>query len=214
MAARKIFNDCMMEDFQDESNNLEDENMAASKEFTVYTQQGFYAVTNFQDEEAGSINDDEEYKERMCKFHGMTYKKLPPITIEKFEITSYTVALAGNNKKESNVTSSYCLRRRDKELFTIFNRTIYGAVNVIGDLVNEVQSAFVAERQILDGPFILNEARSLKGTSINVMDLIRLKLGNGDSSSFWEDTWYAGGVIKELFPRLYALELHKHATVR
>nr|GEY96599.1 RNA-directed DNA polymerase, eukaryota [Tanacetum cinerariifolium] len=26
--------------------------------------------------------------------------------------------------------------------------------------------------------------------------------------------WYAGGVIKELFPRLYALELHKHATVR
>ncbi|GKD19602.1 RNA-directed DNA polymerase, eukaryota, partial [Tanacetum coccineum] len=29
--------------------------------------------------------------------------------------------------------------------------------NVIGDLVNEVQSAFVAERQILDGPFILNE---------------------------------------------------------
>ncbi|GKD51167.1 hypothetical protein Tco_1280143 [Tanacetum coccineum] len=30
-------------------------------------------------------------------------------------------------------------------------------VSVIGDLVNEVQSAFVAERQILDGPFILNE---------------------------------------------------------
>ncbi|GJR29070.1 RNA-directed DNA polymerase, eukaryota, reverse transcriptase zinc-binding domain protein [Tanacetum coccineum] len=30
-------------------------------------------------------------------------------------------------------------------------------VNVIGDLVNEVQSAFVAGRQILDGPFILNE---------------------------------------------------------
>nr|GFB37945.1 cysteine-rich receptor-like protein kinase [Tanacetum cinerariifolium] len=30
-------------------------------------------------------------------------------------------------------------------------------VNVIGDLVNEVQSVFVTERQILDGPFILNE---------------------------------------------------------
>nr|GFB71510.1 RNA-directed DNA polymerase, eukaryota [Tanacetum cinerariifolium] len=25
---------------------------------------------------------------------------------------------------------------------------------------------------------------------------------------------YAGGVIKELFPRLYALELHRHATIR
>ncbi|GJW91592.1 RNA-directed DNA polymerase, eukaryota, reverse transcriptase zinc-binding domain protein [Tanacetum coccineum] len=28
---------------------------------------------------------------------------------------------------------------------------------VLGDLVNEIQSAFVADRQILDGPFILNE---------------------------------------------------------
>ncbi|GJZ34484.1 RNA-directed DNA polymerase, eukaryota [Tanacetum coccineum] len=30
-------------------------------------------------------------------------------------------------------------------------------VGVLGDIVNEVQSAFIAERQILDGPFILNE---------------------------------------------------------
>jgi hypothetical protein len=30
-------------------------------------------------------------------------------------------------------------------------------VSVLGDIVNEVQSAFIAERQILDGPFILNE---------------------------------------------------------
>nr|GEV75049.1 RNA-directed DNA polymerase, eukaryota, reverse transcriptase zinc-binding domain protein [Tanacetum cinerariifolium] len=30
-------------------------------------------------------------------------------------------------------------------------------VLVLGDLVNEVQSAFIADRQILDGPFIINE---------------------------------------------------------
>ncbi|GJV31429.1 RNA-directed DNA polymerase, eukaryota [Tanacetum coccineum] len=30
-------------------------------------------------------------------------------------------------------------------------------VVILGDIVNEVQSAFVADRQILDGPFILNE---------------------------------------------------------
>nr|GEZ78521.1 RNA-directed DNA polymerase, eukaryota, reverse transcriptase zinc-binding domain protein [Tanacetum cinerariifolium] len=30
-------------------------------------------------------------------------------------------------------------------------------INVLGDIVSEVQSAFVARRQILDGPFILNE---------------------------------------------------------
>nr|GEX88236.1 RNA-directed DNA polymerase, eukaryota [Tanacetum cinerariifolium] len=32
-----------------------------------------------------------------------------------------------------------------------------GLVNVLGDIVNEVQSAFIAGRQMLDGPFILNE---------------------------------------------------------
>ena len=30
-------------------------------------------------------------------------------------------------------------------------------VGVLGYIVNEVQSAFVADRQILDGPFILDE---------------------------------------------------------
>lgn len=30
-------------------------------------------------------------------------------------------------------------------------------VRVLGDIVSEVQSAFIADRQILDGPFILNE---------------------------------------------------------
>nr|GEX61497.1 RNA-directed DNA polymerase, eukaryota [Tanacetum cinerariifolium] len=40
-------------------------------------------------------------------------------------------------------------------------------VNVIVDLVNEVQSAFVVERQILDGPFILNEKRDEGGGGVN-----------------------------------------------
>nr|GFB44737.1 RNA-directed DNA polymerase, eukaryota, reverse transcriptase zinc-binding domain protein [Tanacetum cinerariifolium] len=60
---------------------------------------------------------------------------------------------------------------------------------------------------------IVKEVRSLKGTGINVVDLIHLKLGNGDSFSFWEEKWYTGVIIKELFPRLYALELYKHTTI-
>nr|GEY65700.1 RNA-directed DNA polymerase, eukaryota [Tanacetum cinerariifolium] len=50
-------------------------------------------------------------------------------------------------------------------------------VGVLDDLVNEVQSAFVVDRQILDGPFILNEASGLrinmcksKIISVNVVD--------------------------------------------
>ncbi|GJT60359.1 hypothetical protein Tco_1003892 [Tanacetum coccineum] len=34
---------------------------------------------------------DESYKERMCKFLGMKYRKPPSITIKKFEIIRYTI---------------------------------------------------------------------------------------------------------------------------
>ncbi|GJX20047.1 RNA-directed DNA polymerase, eukaryota, reverse transcriptase zinc-binding domain protein [Tanacetum coccineum] len=44
-------------------------------------------------------------------------------------------------------------------------------------------------------------------------DYIRLKLGNRENTRFWVDNWYEGGVIKELFPRMFALELNKNATV-
>ncbi|GKA66339.1 hypothetical protein Tco_0766147 [Tanacetum coccineum] len=47
----------------------------------------------------------------------------------------------------------------------------------------------------------------------DVSDYIRLKLGNGENTRFWVDNWYEGGAIKELFPRMFTLELNKNATV-
>ncbi|GJX71458.1 RNA-directed DNA polymerase, eukaryota [Tanacetum coccineum] len=60
---------------------------------------------------------------------------------------------------------------------------------------------------------IVHEVRVLQGRGINVADYIRLKLGNRENTRFWVDNWYEGGVIKELFPRMFALELNKNATV-
>ncbi|GJQ93887.1 hypothetical protein Tco_0005026 [Tanacetum coccineum] len=51
-------------------------------------------------------------------------------------------------------------------------------VGVLGDLVNEVQSAFVADRQILDGPFILDEdSFTYLGTNIWGKYVKEAKLG-------------------------------------
>nr|GEX27158.1 RNA-directed DNA polymerase, eukaryota, reverse transcriptase zinc-binding domain protein [Tanacetum cinerariifolium] len=42
---------------------------------------------------------------------------------------------------------------------------------------------------------------------------MRLKLGNGDTTAFWEDNWIGGNVLKDLYHRIYALETCKSVTV-
>ncbi|GKA74573.1 hypothetical protein Tco_0780875 [Tanacetum coccineum] len=155
-------------------------------------------------------------------------------------------------------------------------------VVVLGDIVNEVQSAFIADRQILDGPFILNEVlqwcskvggsmhriqawnvgwESIRshffnaviiqlareclglnekmcwpskkkggggvlslpmhrievyvqmGVGINLLNCMQMKLGNGDKTAFWEDIWIGHIVLKDLYPRIYALETCKFVKV-
>ncbi|GJU87626.1 hypothetical protein Tco_1295172 [Tanacetum coccineum] len=56
-------------------------------------------------------------------------------------------------------------------------------VGVLGDIVNEVQSAFIADRQILDGPFILNEVVDAG----NVCCGIKLKLSEIFLNMFYAD---------------------------
>nr|GEV91024.1 RNA-directed DNA polymerase, eukaryota, reverse transcriptase zinc-binding domain protein [Tanacetum cinerariifolium] len=40
-----------------------------------------------------------------------------------------------------------------------------------------------------------------------------MKIGNGDTVSFWKDDWQGEGALKILFPRLFALENSKDVTV-
>nr|GEZ01726.1 RNA-directed DNA polymerase, eukaryota [Tanacetum cinerariifolium] len=73
------------------------------------------------------------------------------------------------------------------------------------------------------GCLILNSPFSYLGTKVGgnmsrseawneVIDKIRLKLGNGESASFWYDNWSGAGVVKDLFPRIFALENHKEVV--
>ncbi|GKD82433.1 RNA-directed DNA polymerase, eukaryota, reverse transcriptase zinc-binding domain protein, partial [Tanacetum coccineum] len=60
---------------------------------------------------------------------------------------------------------------------------------------------------------IVNEINVLAKKSINLMDFMHIKLGNGDSTAFWEDLWCADGRLKDRYPRAYSLETCKSITV-
>nr|GFB55753.1 hypothetical protein [Tanacetum cinerariifolium] len=60
---------------------------------------------------------------------------------------------------------------------------------------------------------IVNEISVLKNQGVNVFDFIRLKLGNRDTTAFWEENWLGGNVLKDLYPRIYALETFKSVIV-
>ncbi|GJR16634.1 RNA-directed DNA polymerase, eukaryota [Tanacetum coccineum] len=54
---------------------------------------------------------------------------------------------------------------------------------------------------------IIQDLFSLKSKGIDLMQFMRKKISYGESSSFWNDTWLDGRVLKSDYPRLLALEL-------
>ncbi|GJY33828.1 hypothetical protein Tco_0418297 [Tanacetum coccineum] len=60
---------------------------------------------------------------------------------------------------------------------------------------------------------IVQEVKKLQNQGVNIFDYIRIKIGNGDNTSFWKDKWHNEGVLKDVFPRLYALERHQNVTI-
>nr|GEW48378.1 RNA-directed DNA polymerase, eukaryota, reverse transcriptase zinc-binding domain protein [Tanacetum cinerariifolium] len=53
---------------------------------------------------------------------------------------------------------------------------------------------------------IMDEVRALHKKGGYVFDFMNLKLGNREMVKFWLDRWYEGGILKDLFPRMFALE--------
>ncbi|GJS31327.1 RNA-directed DNA polymerase, eukaryota [Tanacetum coccineum] len=60
---------------------------------------------------------------------------------------------------------------------------------------------------------ILHEVNSLSKRGIQVLKYLQIKLGDGKSTKFWYDSWCEEGVLKEKFPRVFALELCKNMNV-
>nr|GEZ20347.1 RNA-directed DNA polymerase, eukaryota, reverse transcriptase zinc-binding domain protein [Tanacetum cinerariifolium] len=60
---------------------------------------------------------------------------------------------------------------------------------------------------------IVEEVKNLRIQGIDFFDYMQHKLGKGDSTCFWEDKWFKGYALKDMFPRLFALENVKLVTV-
>nr|GEY23113.1 hypothetical protein [Tanacetum cinerariifolium] len=53
----------------------------------------------------------------------------------------------------------------------------------------------------------------LANKGIDLMKYMKINLGNGESMLLWDDPWHAGGILKDRYPRVYALETCKSVTI-
>nr|GEW25580.1 hypothetical protein [Tanacetum cinerariifolium] len=60
---------------------------------------------------------------------------------------------------------------------------------------------------------IIREVRMLSTKGIDLLSVIIKQVGNGETTSFWDDVWLGDSPLKLTYPRLYFLEFSKHASV-
>ncbi|GJZ83158.1 hypothetical protein Tco_0648331 [Tanacetum coccineum] len=60
---------------------------------------------------------------------------------------------------------------------------------------------------------IIRDLHNLKNKCIDLLGLIKKKIGNGVYTLFWEDTWKGDIAFKFLYPRIYKLETCKQINV-
>ncbi|GJY03326.1 hypothetical protein Tco_0369266 [Tanacetum coccineum] len=84
--------------------------------------------------------------------------------------------------------------------------------SLIDEMVLEIlyQNDSFMEGIIID---IINEVRKLKDQGINMRDFMYIKVGNGETTKFWDDIWIGSKPLKLLFPRIYALDNIKDASI-
>nr|GEW06150.1 hydroxycinnamoyl-CoA quinate/shikimate transferase [Tanacetum cinerariifolium] len=82
---------------------------------------------------------------------------------------------------------------------------MYHGIELGGDLVN-LSHMFYADDAVF-------EMYDLSNNGIDLLKYLRIKLGNGENTAFWEDKWCPGGTLKDRYPRVYALESCKRITV-
>nr|GEY41812.1 RNA-directed DNA polymerase, eukaryota [Tanacetum cinerariifolium] len=60
---------------------------------------------------------------------------------------------------------------------------------------------------------ILREMHLLKYKGFDFLSLCSKRVGDGNNTSFWLDIWKGGSTLRDIFPRMFALEMDKQITV-
>ncbi|GJX66847.1 hypothetical protein Tco_0302574 [Tanacetum coccineum] len=84
-------------------------------------------------------------------------------------------------------------------LWSRFIKAIHGVIGAF-DNHNSTNRNFIW----LD---IVHDLSSLNRKGIDLLALVRKKVGNGENSLFWDGIWFGDVALKNQYPRLYALDL-------
>ncbi|GKB04934.1 RNA-directed DNA polymerase, eukaryota [Tanacetum coccineum] len=158
---------------------------------------------------SGILHTLESIRSHFFKGHDMSSKKASWVNWNK--------VIAPKEKGGLGVSSLYALNRglmfkwvwrfisQGSSLWARVIKTVHGADGNIG-MVRKVgvKSCWAN---------IVNEINVLSNKGVNLMKYLRIRLGNGDSTLLWDDPWHVGGILKDRFPRVYALETFKSVTV-
>ncbi|GKB89901.1 RNA-directed DNA polymerase, eukaryota [Tanacetum coccineum] len=60
---------------------------------------------------------------------------------------------------------------------------------------------------------IIHEINSLAKNGISLFSFVKKKIGNGEDTLFWKDSWHADDPLKNLYLQIFALESAKDITI-
>ncbi|GKB64716.1 hypothetical protein Tco_0920902 [Tanacetum coccineum] len=98
-----------------------------------------------------------------------------------------------------------CKRSEEEGRLSIEEGAIHDVDGKVGKAINSGASSCWTS--------IVREVEVLKQQGVNFFEYLQLNMGNGESTTFWEDRWLEGSVVKDIFPRLYVLETNKKVSV-
>ncbi|GJX92218.1 RNA-directed DNA polymerase, eukaryota [Tanacetum coccineum] len=104
--------------------------------------------------------------------------------------------------------SSRCSKWKLKTL------SIGGRLTLIKYVLSSLPLYYMSSFKVPKG--VLSKIESIRrnfSMGIDLLLLVKKKVGNGEATSFWNDVWLGDSPLKQTYPRLYLLELDKHASV-